>query len=181
MARWPWSRRSCISANGLDGRPPFQRLVCPRIGLSSHGLRITGGRFATIGRTLRSSTRSSWMSLGCTRGQQRSPKQTSRRTWTSRVAALSERSHRSTSCLGTPGEIGTSSQLPPAGTGDANLLAQLVSLTPTGFEAAVVSIFRELEEVRHNIARTRRRPVMVALILSGRSLFRRRSNTKFRS
>jgi restriction endonuclease Mrr len=30
-----------------------------------------------------------------------------------------------------------------------------VNLTPTGFEAAVVSIFRELDEVRHNIIRTR--------------------------
>ena len=35
------------------------------------------------------------------------------------------------------------------------MLAQLVNLTPTGFEAAVVSIFRELDEVRHNITRTR--------------------------
>ncbi len=43
----------------------------------------------------------------------------------------------------------------PSGTGDASLLTQLVSLTPTGFEAAVVLIFRELDEVRHNITRTR--------------------------
>ncbi len=49
----------------------------------------------------------------------------------------------------------TSSQLPPAGSGDASLLSQLVSLTPTSFEAAVVAIFRELDEVRHNITRTR--------------------------
>ncbi len=48
-----------------------------------------------------------------------------------------------------------SSQLPPDGSGDASLLLQLVNLTPTGFEAAVVSIFRELDEVRHNITRTR--------------------------
>jgi hypothetical protein len=49
----------------------------------------------------------------------------------------------------------TTSQLPSVGSGDANVLAQLVNLTPTGFEAAVVSIFRELDEVRHNITRTR--------------------------
>ena len=49
----------------------------------------------------------------------------------------------------------TTSQLPSAGSGDASVLAQLVNLTPTGFEAAVVSIFRELDEVRHNITRTR--------------------------
>ena len=49
----------------------------------------------------------------------------------------------------------TSSQLPPAGSSDATVLAQLVDLTPTGFEAAVVSLFRELDEVRHNITRTR--------------------------
>jgi Restriction endonuclease AspBHI N-terminal/Restriction endonuclease len=48
-----------------------------------------------------------------------------------------------------------SSQLPTAGSADASLLSQLVNLTPTGFEAAVVSIFRELDEVRHNITRTR--------------------------
>ena len=34
------------------------------------------------------------------------------------------------------------------------MLTQLFNLTPTGFEAAVVSIFRELNEVRHNITRT---------------------------
>ena len=49
----------------------------------------------------------------------------------------------------------TVSQLPPVGSGDARVLSQLTSLTPTGFEAAVVSIFRELDEVRHNITRTR--------------------------
>ena len=31
---------------------------------------------------------------------------------------------------------------------------QLFNLSPTGFEAAVVSIFRELNKVRHNITRT---------------------------
>jgi restriction endonuclease Mrr len=35
------------------------------------------------------------------------------------------------------------------------VLSQLTGLTPTGFEAAVVSIFREFDEVRHNITRTR--------------------------
>jgi hypothetical protein len=54
-----------------------------------------------------------------------------------------------------PSVRSTSSQLPPNGSGDASLLSQLVGLTPTGFEAAVVSIFRELDEVRHNITRTR--------------------------
>jgi hypothetical protein len=46
-------------------------------------------------------------------------------------------------------------QLPPAGSVDAVLLDQLVRLSPTGFEAAVVSLFREFDEVRHNITRTR--------------------------
>lgn len=49
----------------------------------------------------------------------------------------------------------TASQLPAVGSSDASLLSQLVNLTPTGFEAAVVTIFRELDEVRHNITRTR--------------------------
>jgi hypothetical protein len=49
----------------------------------------------------------------------------------------------------------TSAQLPPVGSGEAALLSQLATLTPTGFEAAVVSIFREFDEVRHNITRTR--------------------------
>jgi restriction endonuclease Mrr len=40
------------------------------------------------------------------------------------------------------------------GSGDAHVLGQLVNLTPTGFEAAVVSIFRDFPEVRHNITRT---------------------------
>lgn len=53
-----------------------------------------------------------------------------------------------------PSVRSTTSQLPLAGSGDGNVLAQLVNLTPTGFEAAVVSIFRELVEVRHNITRT---------------------------
>jgi len=47
------------------------------------------------------------------------------------------------------------SQLPQIGTSDAGLLDQLIQLTPTGFEAAVVSLFGELDEVRHNITRTR--------------------------
>ena len=49
----------------------------------------------------------------------------------------------------------TTAQLPAIGSTDAGLLSQLATLTPTGFEAAVVSIFRELDEVRHNIVRTR--------------------------
>jgi hypothetical protein len=48
----------------------------------------------------------------------------------------------------------TAAQLPPVGSADAGLLSQLATLTPTGFEAAVVAIFRELDEVRHNIERT---------------------------
>jgi len=46
-------------------------------------------------------------------------------------------------------------QLPEAGSSDANLLLQLQKLTPTEFEAAVVTLFGELDEVRHNITRTR--------------------------
>lgn len=49
----------------------------------------------------------------------------------------------------------TSVQLPAIGSSDASLLAQLAGLTPTGFEAAVVSLLNELDEVRHNITRTR--------------------------
>jgi hypothetical protein len=46
-------------------------------------------------------------------------------------------------------------QLPPTGTSDAALLSQLVGLTPVAFEAAVVLLLSELDEVRHNITRTR--------------------------
>ena len=46
-------------------------------------------------------------------------------------------------------------QVPPLGTADAGILNQLVGLSPTGFEAAVVSILRELNEVRHDVTRTR--------------------------
>jgi len=49
----------------------------------------------------------------------------------------------------------TAAQLPPTGSVDDGVLSQLATLTPTGFEAAVVAIFRELDEVRHNIVRTR--------------------------
>jgi restriction endonuclease Mrr len=45
-------------------------------------------------------------------------------------------------------------QLPRFGTDDANILQDLVSLTPTGFEAAVVTLLRELNEVRHEVTRT---------------------------
>ena len=47
------------------------------------------------------------------------------------------------------------SQLPGVGTPDANILEQLAGKSPTEFEAAVVGLFREIEEVRHNITRTR--------------------------
>jgi hypothetical protein len=47
------------------------------------------------------------------------------------------------------------SQLPPAGTSDASVLSQLVALSPIAFEAAVVSVLNKVEEVRHNITRTR--------------------------
>ena len=46
-------------------------------------------------------------------------------------------------------------QLPAVGTSDASVLTQLVALTPVAFEAAVVSLLSELDEVRHNITRTR--------------------------
>jgi hypothetical protein len=49
----------------------------------------------------------------------------------------------------------TSAQLPAIGTPDAHLLSQFSQLTPTGFEAAVVSLLGRLDEVRHNITRTR--------------------------
>jgi restriction endonuclease Mrr len=45
--------------------------------------------------------------------------------------------------------------LPPAGSADAGILSQLGALSPTGFEAAVVSVLRELNEVRHDVTRTR--------------------------
>jgi hypothetical protein len=48
-----------------------------------------------------------------------------------------------------------SSQLPAPSTSDAQLLGQLVALSPVAFEAAVVSLLNELDEVRHNITRTR--------------------------
>ena len=46
-------------------------------------------------------------------------------------------------------------QIPPPDSADAKVLQQLAGMAPTEFEAAVVSLFRELEEVRHNITRTR--------------------------
>jgi Restriction endonuclease AspBHI N-terminal/Restriction endonuclease len=45
-------------------------------------------------------------------------------------------------------------QLPPTGSSDVRVLEQLVGMSPTEFEAAVVSLFREIEDVRHNITRT---------------------------
>jgi hypothetical protein len=49
----------------------------------------------------------------------------------------------------------TLDQLPPPGSGDARLLHQLVAMSPTQFEAAVVALFREMSEVRHEITRTK--------------------------
>ena len=45
-------------------------------------------------------------------------------------------------------------QLPPAGSDDARILRQLVEMSPTEFEGAVVSLFRELKDVPHTITRT---------------------------
>jgi Restriction endonuclease AspBHI N-terminal/Restriction endonuclease len=47
------------------------------------------------------------------------------------------------------------SQLPALGSPDARVLEQLAARSPIQFEAAVVGLFRELDEVRHNITRTR--------------------------
>lgn len=47
-------------------------------------------------------------------------------------------------------------QLPKTGSDDASLLLQLMHLTPTEFEAAVVTLFRKLETVHHEVTRTRR-------------------------
>lgn len=49
----------------------------------------------------------------------------------------------------------TAMQLPRLGSADAALLDQLVSLTPTGFEAAVVALLGDVREVHHDITRTR--------------------------
>ena len=46
-------------------------------------------------------------------------------------------------------------QMPVEGSREDRLLGQLVSMTPMTFEAAVVAMFRELDEVRHDISRTR--------------------------
>lgn len=48
-----------------------------------------------------------------------------------------------------------SDQLPAAGSADARLLARLLELAPTEFEVAVVSLFRKLETVHHEVTRTR--------------------------
>ena len=45
-------------------------------------------------------------------------------------------------------------QLPPAGSDDARIARQLVEMSPTEFEGAVVSLFRELKDVPHTITRT---------------------------
>ena len=49
----------------------------------------------------------------------------------------------------------SAAQLPAPGTDDATILQQLIGIQPTEFEAAVVSLFRELRDVPHNITRTR--------------------------
>jgi len=49
----------------------------------------------------------------------------------------------------------TDAQLPEPGSPDADVLQQLVAMPPTHFEAAVVSLLREMDEVRHTIHRTR--------------------------
>lgn len=46
-------------------------------------------------------------------------------------------------------------QLPEVGSRDSAVLEQLTNLNPTEFEAATVAMFRELEDVQHNITRTR--------------------------
>jgi hypothetical protein len=46
-------------------------------------------------------------------------------------------------------------QLPAAGSSDLGILTQLTAMPPTHFEAAVVSVFRQLEDIRHTITRTR--------------------------
>ena len=48
----------------------------------------------------------------------------------------------------------TEAQLPATGSNDAMVLRQLVEMSPTEFEGAVVSLFRELDDVRHTINRT---------------------------
>jgi hypothetical protein len=49
----------------------------------------------------------------------------------------------------------TAQQLPEVGSTGESLLTELRQLTPTEFEAAVVAILGDLDEVRHNITRTR--------------------------
>ena len=53
-----------------------------------------------------------------------------------------------------PSIRGIDDQLPVPGSSDAKVLSQLVAMSPTEFEGAVVSLFRELEDVRHTINRT---------------------------
>jgi Restriction endonuclease AspBHI N-terminal/Restriction endonuclease len=49
----------------------------------------------------------------------------------------------------------TPDQLPTPGSPDSRLLQQLVAMSPTQFEAAVVALFREMSEVQHEITRTK--------------------------
>jgi hypothetical protein len=48
----------------------------------------------------------------------------------------------------------TSDQLPPVGSPEAAVLDQLVGLSPTGFEAAVVAMLAGLRDIHHEITRT---------------------------
>lgn len=54
-----------------------------------------------------------------------------------------------------PSVRSTVSQLPAPGSPDGALLDQLVTMPPFEFEAAIVALFRELEEVQHNITQTK--------------------------
>ena len=49
----------------------------------------------------------------------------------------------------------TEAQLPERGSPDEAVLQQLAAMPPTQFEAAVVALLREMDEVRHTIHRTR--------------------------
>lgn len=46
-------------------------------------------------------------------------------------------------------------QLPAADSADSRVLDQVISLTPVQFEAAVVKVFEDMDEVTHRISRTR--------------------------
>jgi HJR/Mrr/RecB family endonuclease len=50
---------------------------------------------------------------------------------------------------------GTKDQLPREGTTEKKILDQLLSLSPSEFEAVIVSIFKQMKEVTHSITKTR--------------------------